>query len=271
MKVLVATDGETHSQHGIDALAAVADRARTSIEVISVNSFDVSLKVASGGGPGGHYDPEAGRKACQEAVDAAVSHLGNARFENVTGRVIEGDASTEVIQVAAEEGFDLIVVGAGSERWLDAVMLGSTSTSILHHAPCSVLVAHMPRGAASDTAEVLIATDGSPESIVGARRFGALADPARCSVRVVAVDEHGRHPEAADDAIGSVTGVLGEGGFESTSEVLQGHPARTLLGEAANHDLSVVGATGAGRFAKALVVSTSDKVARHAPATLVAR
>lgn len=271
MKVLVATDGEPHSQQGIDALGSVANRVTTSIEVISVNSFDVSLKAATAAGPGSHYDPEAGHRGCQAAVDTAVAGLVGAGFSEGTGRVVEGDAATEVIQVAAEDGFDLIVVGAGSERWLDAVMLGSTSTSILHHAPCSVLVAHPARQDAGDTAEVLLATDGSPQSVVAARRFAALADPARCSVRIVVVDEHGKHPEAAADAIGAVSTILDEAGFSSTSDTLKGHPARTLLHEATERDLAVVGATGAGRFAQAVLGSTSDKIARHAHATLVAR
>lgn len=271
MKVLVATDGEAHSMQGVDALAAVADRASTSVEVVSVNSFDVSLKVAAGSGRGSHYDPDAGRSACQAAVDAATTALTGAGFEGVTGRVVEGDPPTEVIQIATEGGVDLIVVGAGSERWLDAVMLGSTSTSILHHAPCSVLVAHAPREGAGDTARVLVATDGSPEALTAARRFGELADPARCKVSVVAVDEHGRHPEAAQEATSEALAALKEARIEADASTLKGHPARTLLHEAADRDLIVVGATGAGRFTQAILGSTTDKIARHAHATLVAR
>ncbi|MEX0991239.1 MAG: universal stress protein [Actinomycetota bacterium] len=269
MKVLVTTDGEPHSEHGIVVFAAVADRG-AEVEVVSINSFDVSLKIAAGSGPGAHYDPEAGRQRCQAAVDGAVTTLAATGF-SATGRVAEGDPATEIMQIATDGAFDLIVMGAGSERWLDAVMLGSTSTSVLHHAPCSVLIAHTAVRAAGDRHHVLVATDGSDQAVLAAQRLADLADPARCDVRVVAVDQDGQHPAAAAAAIGVVAKVLEDAALTMSSAVLSGRPARTLLQEAKDHTLVVVGATGEGGRARVALGSVSDKLAGHAPATLVGR
>jgi nucleotide-binding universal stress UspA family protein len=52
-----------------------------------------------------------------------------------------GDPATAILDTAEQEGVDLIVMGtrglSAPERWL----LGSVSTKVLQHAPCSVLVA----------------------------------------------------------------------------------------------------------------------------------
>ena len=51
-----------------------------------------------------------------------------------------GDAADAILDVAEEQGSDLIVVGhkgmAGATRFL----LGSVPTKVSHHAPCSVLI-----------------------------------------------------------------------------------------------------------------------------------
>lgn len=269
MKVLLTTDGEPHSGYGIRALTSVADRGAT-VEVVSVNTFDIALQMAAGSGPGGHYDRAASHEACRVIVDAAVVELTAAGF-SPTGRVLEGDAPTEIIRNASEEGIELIVMGAGSHQWLDAVMLGSTSFSVLHHAPCSVLIGHPPREGTDDRADVLVATDGSVQALRGARAFAGLADPQRCAVRVVAVAHQDWQPDEAAAAVAAAAGVLREAGLAADGAILSGHPGRTLLEEAREHDLVVVGATGAGAFTQALLGSTSDKLARHAHAALIAR
>lgn len=266
MNLLFATDGEPHSDHALELLVALADRSKVSISVLSVSSFDIVLEEAK---TLGHYDAEAGRAKAEQVVARSVERLEEAGF-TASGSVESGDAATEILRVA-ETATDLIVLGAGSERWLDAVMLGSTSTSVLHHAPCSVLIAHPPRPEMGTPLKIVVGTDGSAYAIAAAERFAALADPASSAITAMAVASDGSQEEAATNAVARVEGILTEAGFTVTKETVVGHPAKVLLATAAEQDLMVVGATGAGRLKQSLLGSVVDKLARHAPATLVGR
>ncbi|MBI5017715.1 MAG: universal stress protein, partial [Deltaproteobacteria bacterium] len=53
-------------------------------------------------------------------------------------RVLTGDPATELCRVAADEGFDLIVMGSRGMSELAGLLLGSVSERVLHLAACPV-------------------------------------------------------------------------------------------------------------------------------------
>jgi nucleotide-binding universal stress UspA family protein len=284
MKVLLATDGNEPAAAAASLLARIAHRERTSVRVVAVNSFEAVLKEAE---VLRRYDPEAGRRHARGALAEALERL-RASGLRTEGVVEEGDPATEILDVAERDGAELIVLGAGHERWLDSLLLGSTSTAVLHSAPSSVLIVHGASG--EGRASVLVATDGSEGARQAVTTFAALADPERCSVLVLAVAEApslpgrarpaderdgrevGRGPqETAERAAGEVAGTLGAAGFTVRTETVAGQAATTLLGRAREHDLVVVGSRGLGAIRRTLLGSVSDKLARYARATLVGR
>ena len=60
----------------------------------------------------------------------------------VEKHVREGDPATVIIDVAAEQDVDMIVVGARGHTGLRRFMLGSVSGKLAHHAPKSLLIVH---------------------------------------------------------------------------------------------------------------------------------
>ncbi len=52
-----------------------------------------------------------------------------------------GDPADEIVQVAEEIGADLIVLGCHERGTVERILVGSTSTKVLHQARCPVLVA----------------------------------------------------------------------------------------------------------------------------------
>jgi nucleotide-binding universal stress UspA family protein len=56
----------------------------------------------------------------------------------------EGDAATQIIATARSTGADLIVLGTHGRTGIARLVLGSVARNVLHHAPCSVLVARVP-------------------------------------------------------------------------------------------------------------------------------
>ena len=57
--------------------------------------------------------------------------------------VREGDASQEIVKLAAEESFDLVVLGAARRGFFNGMVLGTTTLRTVRHAPCPVLTVGM--------------------------------------------------------------------------------------------------------------------------------
>jgi nucleotide-binding universal stress UspA family protein len=52
----------------------------------------------------------------------------------------EGDPADVIIQVANEQEADLIIVGSSGLTGIRRFLLGSVSSKVSHHAPCSVMI-----------------------------------------------------------------------------------------------------------------------------------
>lgn len=74
--------------------------------------------------------------------------------------------------------------------------------------------------------------------------------------------------KALDDAVAAVS-AEGFGDVNITKRVIHGSPAATLIDEARNADLLVVGTRGLGGFKGLLLGSVSHHLANHAPCPLV--
>lgn len=288
MRVLFATDGSDHAALAGDLLARLADPQRTHVVALSVNGFETAMRQAQSAG---HFSTEEARRTAQAAAEAAVESLRAAGLANVDARVEDGDEATEIVQVAESEDFGLVVVGAGKEGWLDTVVLGSVSGSIVHGSSCPVMVVH--RVAEGDgVLRVVVGADGSEGSKHAIAAFAGFADPERAEVTVVTAAQPLALPpggpaggelaaaEVDDEELQSgnrnadeAAASLLEAGFRVQTDVIPGSPATVLLEQAERRKaaLVVVGARGLGRFRAKVLGSVSDRVMRHAPATLVGR
>jgi nucleotide-binding universal stress UspA family protein len=78
--------------------------------------------------------------AGQQVGRRAQHHLRSAGWESVTDLRC-GAPAEELVAAARETGADLIIVGAANRSVLGHILLGSVSSRVLSHAPCSVLIA----------------------------------------------------------------------------------------------------------------------------------
>ena len=83
-----------------------------------------------------------------------------------------------------EGDFDLVVLGASHSTWMGNLLMGSVSTYVLHHAPCSVLVTHR---APAGSGKVLVGADGSESAVSSIHMAAEVLDRSRCSVEVATV------------------------------------------------------------------------------------
>jgi len=167
-KILVATDG---SQTGVRAVAYAAELSRklgSDLSIVhvllhgrpsnelrrlaEVENLVEAAKVpdpfAHRGFLGADRSPEQeledirvvgafGEEILTQAKEAALG----ASAQNVTTHLCAGDYADEILEVAETEGVDMIVVGRRGLGRLREILLGSVSQKILHHAPCTVVVA----------------------------------------------------------------------------------------------------------------------------------
>ena len=88
------------------------------------------------------FDVDAVRRAAETAARQRLAALvpgPEAPPVRIAPQVVEGRAHRQIIEVARQEGADLIVLGTHGRGVLDRWLFGSNTQAVLHQAPCAVL------------------------------------------------------------------------------------------------------------------------------------
>jgi nucleotide-binding universal stress UspA family protein len=231
-------------------------------------------------------------RAYYEALDADRERLLDETRSTVTIAAavdtarLQGVARDEIVREAHEWGADLVVTGARGLGAFDALLLGSVSLAVAHHADCAVLVV---KGQGHRLQRLVVGIDGSEESMDAARFLTGLRLEARHHVELVGAVEPVHFPSAAPfllheqlraavqdihaerravlaKAMAQVSPALETAGASVSRTVIEGHPAAVITTRAAmsGAGLIVVGARGLGGVKRVLLGSVSDSVLRAA-------
>ena len=273
MRILLATDGSPDATQAVEWVAQFPLPADATIEVLTSIPWPESAT-------------KAGRELWKQAaltVEDACRRLGK-RWSRVDGRVDDGDPRSVIVDTAAAQRSDLIVVGARSLGVVASALLGSVSLGVARHAPCPVLVC---KGAVRPLRSATVALDGSDAARDALDYFATLPLPNELAIRLVGVVEPLRYPsvdsvsphlvelmkEYEDERRSQLETVLASGSAALRGRVrkvstttLVGQAAPSILSEAAKQpsDLVVVGARGLGPVKRLLLGSVSESVLRHA-------
>jgi len=200
----------------------------------------------------------------------------------IYAEVVSGDAASAIVDAAAQEGVDLIVMtshgASGEARW----PLGSVTRKVLHAAPCPVLVLRTP----DPIRHVLITLDGSDlaeqalaPGMEVARRLGAVV------TLLHVIEPEGRHrtgeavgkpaPEhaggSAEEYLASLAHRYRELGQSVPTAMISGPVAHSILDFAATQHIDLIamathGRTGLRRW---LYGSVTEKVIHDFTASLL--
>ncbi|MBX3267579.1 MAG: universal stress protein [Acidobacteria bacterium] len=147
MKILLATDGSAQSQAAIDMLKNFSFKSGDEMKIVSVVDMAVPMAIDIYGGylPDTTEMEKTAREHAEKVLSETCERLeGICKNLTVTSDVLFGSPESRIVETAEEWGSDLIVVGShGYSRW-ERLLLGSVSQSVVHHAPCSVMVVRPP-------------------------------------------------------------------------------------------------------------------------------
>ena len=130
-RIVVAYDGSESARRG---LLRVAELARNGVAVTVVTA--VPLDVTSLG----PEPPEPSEFAARaDQVEEALQLLKENGVE-AGGVESEGDPADVILEEATTAGADLVIVGTGGKNAVERFLLGSVSDTVVHRAPCDVLV-----------------------------------------------------------------------------------------------------------------------------------
>lgn len=150
MKILLATDGAKQSDAAIDTMKHLRFTGGDEIKVVNVIDMALPTSIDIYGG----YLPDTtelektardhGSKILEQTRAKLNEITGGASAVSVTTEMLFGSPESRIVETAESWKADLIIVGShGYSRW-ERLLLGSVSDSVVHHAPCSVLVVRIP-------------------------------------------------------------------------------------------------------------------------------
>jgi universal stress protein A len=135
--ILVAVDFSEHAEPVLDA--AIEFGKKWGAELHLLHAFDVRIPLVT---PYEVAIPtafiEEARKAAASKLDALVRRVTAAGVK-ATSHLSEVPAASAIVDLAADLGVDLIIMGTRGHTGLKHVLLGSVAERTLRHAPCSVL------------------------------------------------------------------------------------------------------------------------------------
>lgn len=123
-RILLAYDGSKNSEIALSRAASLAEKygARlTILVVVPPSAYEETVK--------------SGREVLGKAVEKAKRTVGD-----VTGALRDGQAADEILAAAEEQGVDLIVIGRRGLSAVQRLLMGGTSSAVVAHSTCDVLV-----------------------------------------------------------------------------------------------------------------------------------
>lgn len=149
MKILLATDGARQSTAAVDMLKRLVIHDGDEIIVVSVVDLAVPMAMDIYGG----YVPDTTEleKTARENASRILKDTEERLREQLSDRKVEirtellfGAPESMIVELADEAKPELIVVGSHGYSGWERLLLGSVSDSVVHHAPCSVMVVRCP-------------------------------------------------------------------------------------------------------------------------------
>ncbi|SFH87791.1 universal stress protein [Modicisalibacter xianhensis] len=275
--VIAATDLSAPAHQAVERAALVSRDIAASLELLHVVNPALLARL-------GHFLSAASAATLpQRVLDEASGRLEalarqlQAHHSAVTPmcRIVEGDLLAELLDATGEREDSLLVCGATGKSSVRHVLLGSTAERLLNRTTCPVLVVKRP--AIDAYRRVLVTVDFSIASLQAIHHARAIAPQAGLTLlHVVDVPFEGllRLTDADDEDIGHyriiakreaterLQALSVQAGLAASTRlvVTRGEPIESILKQARECNLVVMGKHGESRFHKWFVGKVTRQV-----------
>jgi nucleotide-binding universal stress UspA family protein len=268
-KLLVCTDESPDSQGAITAALDLAKAAGCQVFLLQVLSF-IPL-----------YELQAPDLLAPPMVNmelqAAQEAAGRIHLESWQEKAAKMGVRLEPrlrTSVSAYEGVleeaeavqpDWIIMGRHGLTGLTRLLLGSVTARVIGHSAVSVLV--VPRGAALEFKQVLIAADDSPFSVAAWQEALSITQRMGSQLTAIAVAASGGEVKGANQLVQRMEAEARLRGVPLETAVPSGRPFEAILqvAQAKKVNLIVLGSHGRTGLRRLLLGSTAERVIGQSP------
>jgi nucleotide-binding universal stress UspA family protein len=298
--LLIAFDGSAAAEAAVRAAGALFPGARATVLTIQEPAISAMTAFRVGGAL---MSPELVERSLTElerelVADAEAAAADGVRLAEAAGLIAEPEVAAgerqpwePILAAAAERSADVVVCGTRGHGAVARSVLGSTSSSLLHHAGRAVLV--VPEADVPRDGPVLVAYDGSPAADEAVAAAGRLL-PGRRALVVHAWESPLRHSlsgralsgvpvteigeftkdletwlrETAEATVADGVELAKKAGLDAAGEAVESSSTawRVLTATAETRDATVIvaGSQGHGGVASVLLGSVSAGLVHHA-------
>ncbi len=257
-KLLLSTDGSEFSEGAIREAINLAKTCSSRLFAVSVVEVNPEFEALA---------PQLVEKVEKETRQHLESVKSMAAGEGVECEIIahQGEEPYKyIVEEAAKNRVDMIIMGRRGRSGLKRLMLGSVAAKVIGHAPCNVLIA--PRAARVVCKNILIATDGSRYSDAASMQSIGIAKRLGSSLFAVSVAHSDAELQETRDNVNRVKELAGREGIKVETLTPTGRPYEAIVDAARqmNADLIVVGSHGRTGIERLLMGSVTERVIGHA-------
>lgn len=260
-KLLLASDGSEFSEGAIREAILLAKTCSSKLYVMSVAEVLDIREFAD------DYPLAAVEKLETELRQHLESVKKSAEKEGIVCEIILSkgkEASKLIIDEAAKNNAELIIMGRHGRTGITRIMMGSVTAKVIGDAPCKVLV--VPRFARVSLDRILVPTDGSIYSDLAVREAISIAKRIKSSLIALSVYKRDANFELAEATIGIVKEVAEKEGVKVEALTLKGEPHEVIVDtvEKKNAGFMVVGSHGRSGIERLLMGSVTERLIGHA-------
>lgn len=144
-KVLVAVDGSENSDRALDFALDLAEKYVAAVTILNVSESPamgaVPMEPTTVSGESMVVFAKDLRKFHEEILGKAVAHAKASKpTVEVSWKYSEGDPALQIVAVAKEDGFDIVVIGHRGLGRVKEMFLGNISEKVAHLASCPVVI-----------------------------------------------------------------------------------------------------------------------------------
>jgi len=135
--IVVGTDGSPNAEAAVREATQIAKGSGARLNLVS--AFPNVPSFSEGISSSAKREPINLREVAESVLARVERDIESQGVEVVT-HARGGDPAHVIIEVAQEQNADLIVVGARGLTGFKRFLLGSVSSKLSHHAPCSLMI-----------------------------------------------------------------------------------------------------------------------------------